>query len=41
LRAALDAEVRVEQAKDREYWAPLRAEMEAFRRTELRRGEEP
>ncbi len=34
LREALDAEVRAEQAKDRAYWAPLRAELEAFRRAE-------
>jgi hypothetical protein len=36
LRAALDAEVRAEQAKDRSYWAPLKAELEEFRRAELR-----
>ena len=34
LRAALDAEVRSEQAKDRAYWEPLRREIEAFRREE-------
>jgi len=34
LMAALDAEVRAEQAKDRAYWAPLKAELEAFRRAE-------
>ena len=34
LREALDAEVRAEQAKDRTYWAPLKAELEAFRRVE-------
>jgi hypothetical protein len=34
LREALDAEVRAEQAKDRAYWAPLKAELEAFRRAE-------
>lgn len=34
LRAALDAEARAEQAKDRAYWAPLKAELEAFRRAE-------
>lgn len=34
LRAALDAEVRAEQAKDRAYWEPLRREMETFRRAE-------
>ena len=33
-REALDAEVRAEQAKDRAYWAPLKAELEAFRRAE-------
>ena len=38
LRAALDAEVRVEQAKDRAYWEPLRREIEGFRREELRGG---
>ena len=35
LRAALDAEARAEQAKDRAYWEPLRRELEAFRRQEL------
>jgi hypothetical protein len=34
LREALDVEVRAEQAKDRAYWAPLKAEFEAFRRAE-------
>ena len=34
LREALDAEVRVEQEKDRVYWDPLKREMEAFRRAE-------
>ncbi len=34
LRAALDAEARAEQAKDRAYWAPLKTELEAFRRAE-------
>jgi hypothetical protein len=34
LREALDAETRAEQAKDRAYWAPLKAELEAFRRAE-------
>ena len=34
LREALDAEVRAEQAKDRAYWAPLKAELESFRRAE-------
>jgi hypothetical protein len=32
LRAALDAEVRAEQAKDRASWEPLRRELEQFRR---------
>jgi hypothetical protein len=31
LRAALDAEVRAEQAKDRAYWEPLRRELERYR----------
>jgi hypothetical protein len=31
LRAALDAEVRAEQAKDRDYWEPLRRELERYR----------
>jgi hypothetical protein len=35
LRAALDIEVRTEQAKDRVYWEPLRREIEGFRRAEL------
>ena len=39
LRAALDAEVRAEQAKDRAYWEPLRREMEQFRREERDAGE--
>jgi hypothetical protein len=34
LRSALDAEARAEQAKDRAYWAPLKAELEVFRRAE-------
>ncbi len=34
LRTALDAEVRVEQEKDRIYWEPLKREMESFRRAE-------
>jgi hypothetical protein len=38
LRAALDAEVRAEQARDRAYWAPLKAEFEAFRRAEREGG---
>lgn len=32
LRTALDAEVRAEQARDRDYWEPLRRELEQFRR---------
>ncbi len=38
LREALDAEGRAEQAKDRAYWAPLKAEFEAFRRAEREGG---
>ena len=34
LRTSLDAEVRVEQEKDRVYWEPLKREMEGFRRAE-------
>jgi hypothetical protein len=34
MRAALDAEVRAEQARDRAYWEPLRKEMEQFRKEE-------
>jgi hypothetical protein len=34
LREALDAETRAEQAKDRAYWAPLKAELEELRRVE-------
>jgi hypothetical protein len=34
LRVALDAEVRAEQEKDRNYWEPLKREMELFRRQE-------
>ena len=34
VREALDAEVRAEQAKDRAYWAPLKVELEQFRRAE-------
>ena len=34
LRPALDAEVRTEQAKDRAYWAPLKAELAAWRAAE-------
>lgn len=37
LRAALDAEVRAEQAKDRAYWEPLRKELEQFRLAERQR----
>jgi len=37
LRAALDAEVRTEQDKDRRYWEPLKREMESFRRAERER----
>ena len=39
LRAALDAEVRREQEKDRVYWEPLKREMEEFRREERLNGE--
>jgi hypothetical protein len=38
LREALDAEARAEQAKDRAYWAPLKAELEVFRRAEREGG---
>jgi len=38
LREALDAEVRAEQAKDRAYWAPLKAELEAFRHAERKQA---
>ena len=38
LLEALDAEGRAEQAKDRVYWAPLKAEFEAFRRAEREGG---
>jgi hypothetical protein len=34
LGAALDAEARVEMAKDRAYWEPLKRELEAMRRAE-------
>jgi hypothetical protein len=34
LLEALDKETRAEQAKDRAYWVPLRAEFESFRRAE-------
>ena len=36
LAAALDAEVRVEMAKDRTYWEPLKRELEAMRLAEAR-----
>ena len=39
LRAALDAEARGEQEKDRAYWEPLKRELEAFRRAERRTAE--
>jgi hypothetical protein len=38
LRAALDEEVRAEQARDRAYWEPLRRELEEFRRQERAGG---
>jgi hypothetical protein len=38
LRAELDAEVRAEQANDRAYWAPLKAELEQFRRAQGNQG---
>jgi hypothetical protein len=38
LGEALDAEARAEQAKDRAYWAPLKAEFDAFRRVEREGG---
>jgi len=38
LRAALDAEVRSVQDKDRFYWEPLKREMEEFRRAERAKG---
>jgi len=41
LREALDAEVRAEQEKDRAYWAPLKRELEAFRRAEREGAGEP
>lgn len=34
LRAAMDTEMREEQARDRVYWEPLRRELEEFRRQE-------
>jgi hypothetical protein len=36
LRPALDAEARAEQDRDRAYWAPLKGELESFRRAEMR-----
>ena len=36
LAAALDAEVRLEMAKDRAYWEPLKRELEAMRLAEAR-----
>ena len=36
LMAALDAEVRVEMAKDRAYWEPLKRELEAMRMAQAR-----
>jgi hypothetical protein len=39
LRAAIDAETRAEQARDRRYWEPLRRELEAFRREEREAAE--
>ncbi len=41
LREALDAEVRAEQEKDRAYWAPLKRELETFRRAEREGATEP
>ena len=38
LRKALDEEVRNEQAVDRLYWAPLKAELEKFRHAEVRQS---
>lgn len=34
LRAALDVEARAEKEKDRAYWAPLKQELQSFRRAE-------
>lgn len=34
LREALDAEARAEQAEERAYWEPLKAELAAWRRAE-------
>ena len=36
IRLALDAEVRLEQDKDRAYWEPLKRELESFRLAEAR-----
>jgi len=38
LMAALDAEVRVEMAKDRAYWEPLKRELETMRIAQAREG---
>jgi len=38
LRVAVDAEIRVEQAKDRANWEPLRKELEQFRHAERGQG---
>jgi hypothetical protein len=38
IREALDAEIRAEQARDRAYWAPLKAELSEFRRLERELG---
>ena len=38
LRTALDAEVRVEQDKDRAYWEPLKRELETLRRRDTKAG---
>jgi hypothetical protein len=39
VRTALDAEARAEQEKDRIYWAPLKRELEEFRRAEREKRE--
>ncbi len=39
LRTALDVEMRTEQALDREYWGPLKKELEQFRFDEIDRRE--
>jgi hypothetical protein len=41
LRPALDAEVRVEQDKDRAYWEPLKRELESLRLAEARERSGP